>query len=245
MVRSKDLDTIAPDDPIITPQQEKKIDPPKQSPVKKTEKKNKEDLSVKVSLKQKAYNILGHTKSPFSSLLINPKYFNFSEKKEDEEILLAIRPHWATNLKWIFISILMIFAPFIVSTLKLFISLPLKYQLVSSIFWYLIIFIYAFEKFLDWYFDVFIITDQRLVDIKFNNLLNKHFAQAQIRVIQDISSTVKGVFATFFNFGTVLIQTAADVNQIIFTNVPNPEKVIKLLQELRSGCDVNYPGGQP
>ena len=38
---------------------------------------------------------------------------------------------------------------------------------------------------------------------------------------------------TFFNYGDVLIQTAAEINQINFEKVPNPEKIIKLLKELR------------
>ena len=94
-------------------------------------------------------------------------------------------------------------------------------------------FIFAFEKFLDWYFDLFLITNQRVVDIDFNNLLNKHFAEADLDMIQDVSSSVKGLLGTFFNYGDVLIQTAAEINQINFEKVPNPEKIIKLLKELR------------
>ena len=63
-------------------------------------------------------------------------------------------------------------------------------------------------------------------------------------MIQDVSSSVKGIFATFFNYGTVLIQTASEVNQIDFNQVPNPEKVIKLLRELRELED-NHKGGNP
>jgi hypothetical protein len=68
-------------------------------------------------------------------------------------------------------------------------------------------------------------------------MLNKHFAEADIDVIQDVSSSVKGIFGTFFNYGSVLVQTASEVNQINFENVPNPEKIIKVLQELRDTCE--------
>ena len=65
------------------------------------------------------------------------------------------------------------------------------------------------------------------------NMLNKHFAEADLSAIQDVSSSVKGLLGTFFNYGDVLIQTAAEINQINFEKVPNPEKIIKLLKELR------------
>lgn len=223
MNRAKDLDTIAPDD-LTAPIPPKKKKSPKTIP-----------HSQSPQFKQKIHDILGHSGSCFSSFLVNPKAFDFPEREKDEEIILAVRSHWLINLKWVIIAVIMVFVPSLFKFLNLLQSLPLRYQIVSSLFWYLLIFIYIFERFLDWYFDVFIITDKRLVDIKFNNLLNKHFAEANIDMIQDVSSSVRGVLGTFFNFGTILVQTASEINQIIFRSVPNPEKIIKLLQELREG----------
>jgi len=133
----------------------------------------------------------------------------------------------------------MIILPFVLNFFDVLNFLPSKYVFISTMFWYLLTFIYAFEKFLHWYFNVFIVTNQRVVDIDFNNMLNKHFAEAGIDMIQDVSSTVKGVSGTFFNYGTILIQTASEINEITFEDVPNPEKIIKVLQELREG----YGGG--
>ena len=74
-------------------------------------------------------------------------------------------------------------------------------------------------------------------------MLNKHFAEADLGMIQDVSSCVRGLFGTFFNFGDVLIQTASEINQITFEKVPNPEKIIKLLEELREKAN-NKEGGK-
>jgi hypothetical protein len=52
-------------------------------------------------------------------------------------------------------------------------------------------------------------------------------------MIQDVTSAVIGAIPTVFNYGNVLIQTASEVNEIVFERVPNPEKIIKILQELR------------
>lgn len=241
MNRSKDLDIIAPDDPIIENTKPTNIfeQEPKEFP-----KINHPKKEEKPKTNQKIYDILGHTKSPFSSFLVNPKIFDFTERQDKEVVILAVRSHWVVNLKWMFITVIMLFVPNIVDMLDTLKSLPSSYQFVLHLFWYLFTFIYAFEKFLDWYFDVYILTNKRLVDIKFNNLINKHFAEADIGAIQDVSSSVRGVLGTFFNFGTVLIQTASEINQIIFKNVPNPEKIIKAVQELRNSPNCSSKGGE-
>ena len=240
MNRSKDLDTVAPDDDIISskPVKEsvKPVSSKKDSVVKKTPIK-KEDLT------QKIYNILGHTKSPLSAFLVRPKVLTFAERDEDEEIFLAVRPHWINNFSWISISFLMLLVPLLFKYLTFLDFFPGQYRFVAVLFWYLITFVYAFEKFLSWYFNLFLVTNERVVDIDFNNLLNKHFAEADISMIQDVSSSVRGVFGTFFNFGDVLIQTASEINQINFEKVPNPEKIIKILKELRDLEENKKNGG--
>jgi hypothetical protein len=234
MIRSKDLDTIAPDDPILeTPVSNfDNSTKTKTHHLKSSKIKSDKDHSSYNELNEKVFQILGKTRSPLSSFLVNPHVFDFPEREETETIILAVRAHWVVNLKWVFITLLMITIPSIINFLDVLKSLPPRYQFVSILFWYLITFIYAFEKFLDWYFDVFILTNKRLVDIKFNNLLNKHFAEADLEMIQDISSSVKGVLGTFLNYGTILVQTASGINQIVFKNVPNPGKIIKAIQAL-------------
>jgi len=234
MNRSIDLDTIAPDDPVISPQKSK------ESSLKSTIPSIQEDPSEKSKtkfknsdLKEEVYNLLGHSKSPFSNFLVNPKVLTFAERDPDEIIYLAVRPHILSNLKSIIFSFLMVIIPFLFSYLTFLDFLPLRYRISAIFFWYLLTFIFTFEKFLSWYFDFYLITNKRIVDISFNNLLNKHFAQTDISMIQDVSSSVKGFLATFFNFGDLLIQTAAEINQINFEKVPNPSKIIKLIKELQ------------
>lgn len=244
MNRSKDLDNIAPDDPIVTEQKPKisvfdqKLD---QSSIK-TE--TTSDFSDKnSSFKQNVYNLLGHSKSSFSNFLVNPKVLNFAEQDDDEIIYLAVRPHLISNISWIFTSIVMLIVPFFFSYFSFLDFLPLRYRFSSIFFWYLITFMFSFEKFLSWYFDFYLITNKRIVDISFNNLLNKHFAQTDISMIQDVSSSVKGFLGTFFNFGDLLIQTAAEINQINFEKVPNPSKIIKLIKELQEADKQSQQGG--
>jgi hypothetical protein len=218
MPRSRDLDTVAPDDPIVSPVPESK---PQSTP------------QPSLTNDPLVSEILGHTTNPLSAFLVFPKVFNFEEKDDNENIILVLRPHWFTNVGWIIVSCLLLFIPTFLSLIPSFANFLDKYHFVFILFWYLITFAYAFEKFLSWYFDVYIITDERIVDIDFNNLLVKKFSEAGLEMIQDTTSNVIGFFPTMFNYGNVLVQTAAEIPEITFENVPNPEKVIKLVQHLR------------
>lgn len=228
MVRSRNLDTIAPDDPITLPP----------TPVKRPESEPEPVvastlLQTSDTILDKIYQILGHSKSPLSSALVNPKVFDFEERDEDEKIYLVLRPHWVTNVRWILITIFMLFIPLVLTFFPLLAFFPANYQFVFVVMWYVITFVIAFESFLSWYFDVYIVTSERLIDIEFNNLLNKKFSEARLEMIQDVTYTVTGMAETMFNYGDVLVQTASEIPEIDFENVPNPGKVIKVIQQLR------------
>ncbi|MBI4991017.1 PH domain-containing protein [Candidatus Gottesmanbacteria bacterium] len=98
--------------------------------------------------------------------------------------------------------------------------------------WYLITFSYIFINFLLWYFTVSIVTNERIIDIDFINLLNKKFAETRINRIEDVTMRTGGFIRAFFDFGDVLVQTAAKEVQFEFLAVPHPEKVVRTVNEL-------------
>lgn len=243
MPRSADLDTVAPDDispaaPVVTDQPTSPKVPSKKKKVKKIRPSVIADTASqphpsKEHFRLKINEIVGHTTHSLSAFLANPKVFTFEERDDGEEIILVLRRHWFTNVGWILITIAMVIAPFFFQSVPLLDYFPPNYRFVAHIFWYLLTFAYAFEQFLSWYFNVCIITDERVVDVDFYNILVKKFTDTKISMIQDVTSKVVGVEQTLFNFGTVMIQTASEIPEIIFEKIPNPEKVIKVLQQLR------------
>jgi len=256
MPRSQDLDNIAPDDPVITiPPTETKNVILSPSSVKKKKKKTHnspapESATIKspsespysaqsvkssdLKFRQKIYELMqGKTTSSLSSFLARPKVFTFDTRDDDEEIILVLRRHWFTNVRWIMLGIFMLLTPILFPSVPLLSFFPDRYQMVFVIFWYLITFAIAFENFLSWYFNVFIITEERVIDIDFYNLLSKKFSEAKICMIQDVTSTQGGVSQILFNYGTVLIQTASEIPVIKIEMIPNPALVIKVLQQMR------------
>jgi len=228
MTRSTDLDGIAPDDLSVRSDNEI-IDQNPIAPPTIPHTELQDDTFRK---------ILGHTLHPLSSTIIDPDFFDFSEREDNEKIYVVLRPHWFTNVSWILIAILMILAPMILGILKINSPLPAKFTFILVLFWYLATFAFTLEKFISWYFDIFMVTNTRVIDIDIHNLLDRKFSEAQINRIQNTSYHVSGVFHTIFNYGSVIIETAGENPDIVFENIASPGKIIKLLQNL---CEKNAP----
>jgi len=201
---------------------------------KEPEKAVTESTPVEKEVKE----ILGKTlikkevKSLIASYLRNPKGVNFEIKEKQEKIELLLRMHPITNVKWILISIIMIIAPVVLKSFPILDFLPGNYQFIVILGWYLIVTSFVFESFLTWYFNVYIITDERIIDVDFYNLIYKDISTAEVERIQDVSYRMGGVVRTLFNYGDVFIQTAAEKPNFEFLAVPKPDKVVKLLQDL-------------
>ncbi len=177
-----------------------------------------------------------HEKKRFfhlSSYCYLPQNVKFVNQDEDEKVLLLLRKHPITNLKWIISGILMIISPFFLFVISPLDLLPELYQFAIILSWYLITSAIILEGFLIWFFSVNIITDERVLDVDFVSLFYREMTDANIDKIEDVTVDIGGVVKTFLNYGDVIIQTASEVPRITFEDVPYPDKVAKLLRELR------------
>lgn len=174
-----------------------------------------------------------HTHNKLASFSLYPDEIGFESKVDDEKIILMLRQHPIVNLKWIFTTVLLLTGPTLLGIFGVFSLLPGGFALVVALSWYLVTSAYAIEGLLDWYFNVYFITTHRIVDVDFYNIIDKRVSNAEIEKIEDVSYTTGGVIRTMFNYGDVFIQTAAEVSEFDFFAVPNPEKVVKILDDLR------------
>ena len=167
-----------------------------------------------------------------SSLEVMPPRVRFEAQDPQEHIILLLRPHWITNLWWNVLLVVLLFVPMLFSLIPITSALPSVYLFVVTLLWYAMLTAFAFEEFLTWFFSVNIVTDERVIDVDFYGLLFKHVSVAQIAKIQDLNYIQKGILASMFNFGHVMIQTAGEVQTFDFNHVPNPDRVVKILSEL-------------
>ena len=98
--------------------------------------------------------------------------------------------------------------------------------------YYLSIWLFFFTEFIDYYLDVWIITNDRVVNIEQQGLFARTISELDLFKIQDVTSEVKGVIPTMFNFGNVYIQTAGQKERFIFKNIPAPHEVRKTIVDL-------------
>lgn len=169
-----------------------------------------------------------------------PEGVVFDGQEKGEKIVLLLRPHMITLVPPALITLFLILAPFFIPTVLDLLNINLADSLVATqtflltIFWYLVVFGYAFYKFIFWYFNVYLLTNERIVDFDFRGILHKEIAYAKLNQIQDVSPKIIGFFGTFFHFGNVFIQTAAARPEFEFHNVARPDLVAqKILEEVR------------
>lgn len=170
--------------------------------------------------------------NPFASFSPKPIHVSFETQQKEEHIILALRRHPITLVPSILIIILMALAPLILPFVPIIAFFPANFQLMTVVGWYLMIVGYSLEVFLSWFFNVNIITDERIVDIDFLSLIFKRISSAKIDNIEDVTSTTGGFIRSLLSFGTVVVQTAGEKREFEFTDVPQPDKVVQLLNEL-------------
>jgi hypothetical protein len=168
-----------------------------------------------------------------SAFVARPAGVHFAALERGEQIVLLLRKHWVTNLPWIFISFLMLVSPLVLRLFPLLEFLPGRFQIIAVIGWYLLAIGFIFERFLSWYFNVYIVTNKRVIDLDFYNLVYYNQAQADLSQITDMNLTICGTLGVVFNYGNLVIETAAEAPNLEFQAVPNPREVVKIIDSLR------------
>lgn len=166
-------------------------------------------------------------------------------QRPGEKIQLTLRRHWFVLFLIIsrfilFSCIPIIFYIFLIyeapEVLNGEIAQPIL-ALSASLF-YLFIWMFLFNNFIDYYLDVWIVTSERIINIEQRNLFYRTISEKNLDRMQDITSEVKGILQTFLNYGTIYIQTAGTTERFIFKDVPNaPEvtqQILKIVEEYRN-----------
>jgi len=189
-----------------------------------------------------------HTTNPFATFADFPQGVAFEGQEKGEKIILLLRAHLITLVPRvftiIFLLILPFFAPFILGLsgidLAGFLSAAQTFLIV--VFWYLFTFGFALYRFIFWYFNVYLLTNERVVDFDFKGLLHKETAYAKLNQVQDVSPKMIGFFGTFFHYGNIYIQTAAERPEFEFHNVENPNMVAQEIHEQVRKEEAEPPG---
>jgi len=174
----------------------------------------------------------------FSSFCVNPLGISFIEQEPDEKILLFLRRDFITNATWILIATILILIPvfFLIfrlgSGLSEILSFPGRYIVVFAIFYYLAVFSYAFVNFITWFYNILLVTEKRVVDIDYSDIVIHNIAFTKLTHVQEVNYTQAGFIRTFFNYGNVFIQTAGPETNLEGLSVPQPRRATQIIANL-------------
>lgn len=173
----------------------------------------------------------GHALSSFCVL---PKNVSFQAQNSDEQIILLLRPHIITNLGWFLTTLLAILVPLAAYTLfpdlSSYISaIPSRFFPVITIVYFLGLALYVLSHLIAWFYNIFLVTNQRVVDIDYDNVMYQDIAITKLQEIEDVHYTQSGFFASLFNYGDIDIQTEANKPNFEAEKVPNPSYAANLM----------------
>lgn len=201
---------------------------------------NNPPKKVKAAKARKNITLVSARTGPLTSYALHPEGIRFETQEAHETVILFLRQHVIVNVPWIVLATMMLLAPtiifpFLFNVIRIPVVIPVGYIIVGTIWWYVAAFGYILVKFLGWIINIYIVTNERIVDIDFYYLLYKHFSEAEINKIQDISYTSKGIFAALFNYGDISIETAGKTPNLLFESVPHPEAVVETIRSILEG----------
>lgn len=147
--------------------------------------------------------------------------------KEGEQVLLTLRKNPNKFGKNIFITLIM--ASIAVLGFVFFATNNIIAS--ASLIVLLLALIYAFYYFLIWFYDIYIITNIRIICVNQKSLFTREFVETDLAKIDDVTYSIRGVFATIFKFGTVTVRTSTGLN-IELTDLSDPDEIQEMIKNL-------------
>ena len=167
------------------------------------------------------------------------KYFRFIEFDENETLITEIRKHPAGMYIIMLTGALVALALFtigifgaVVDMVDIFgdelnglrpflVSISLVMIFGTAVAVYIAIFLYKSN--------VIYLTNEKIAQVVYLSLFNRKISQLSIGDVQDVTVMQKGVLAHYFNFGTLIIETAGEQENYRFSYVPDPYQASKLI----------------
>lgn len=160
-------------------------------------------------------------------------------QRADEKVILFLRRQWFAVLAILTAAVFMLGVPAVIA---LYFSDRIVVLLGHPVFgpaltlvacmYVSAIWLFSFLEFTDYYLDTWIITNERVINVEQKGLFNRVASELHLTAVQDVTSEVKGMIRTFFDYGDVFVQTAAEKERFEFKGIDHPEKVKELILKL-------------
>jgi len=174
----------------------------------------------------------------FSSYFETPSKLHFSNKLNEEIMLLFVRKHFITNTPWILKALAMGLVPVIFEFLGAFGFYSTDFletagKFIVYFFYYFFIFSgYILVHYMTWFYNIGLVTNLRVIDIDFSDIVYEDVAATKISQLEDVHYKQIGIVRSVFDYGDVFVQTAGTNRNFEFLAIPHPENVIRIINSM-------------
>lgn len=153
-----------------------------------------------------------------------------------EQIILVARRHWMAFVPRFVGYVLAALVPVVVAVVLLKAAgklhgTALDIVLIVAVLWLLYwLFRIAVLQY-RYSYDLWVVSDRRIIDLYRSSPFNFRMSTADLVEVEDISTSINGVFASLFDFGDIECQTAGEVRHFTFAEVSHPRQIAALIQE--------------
>jgi hypothetical protein len=77
--------------------------------------------------------------------------------------------------------------------------------------------------------NVVLVTSEKLAQVLYKTIFDRKISQLSIGDVQDVTVTQTGIFARIFDYGTLIVETAGEQQNYLFTYTPEPYKAAKAI----------------
>lgn len=155
---------------------------------------------------------------------------------DDEEVIQEFRPHWTRILKEILLSVAVAVVLVLVATV-----FDFDYEGVVlaaiGVIWFLLV----VRGLLAWWLTQHVVTTERLIFRA--GILSKEGKEIPLEVINDVSFN-QTMWERLVRSGDLLIESAGEMGQSHYRDIPDPEKVQKGIYEAREARALALGGGR-
>lgn len=167
------------------------------------------------------------------------KFFDMLEYDENEELIMDVRKHpfglFVVEVTGFFITLVVTIVPVVLAYNLTTVTVDegstgMKTLLILfGLFMGLLALAGTFIAAVLYQNNVIYITSEKLAQIRYLSLFNRKISQLSIGDVQDVSVQQRGLFAHWFNYGTLVVETSGEQQNYTFTYVPAPYQVSRAI----------------
>ena len=158
--------------------------------------------------------------------------------EKGEKIIHQSRKHWIIFAVEVVTLLIMLFAPLVL--ISAFQAFPVvlnssgnTFVLFSFIYmlWVFMIWNFLFILWTDYYLDLLVVTNKRVIDIDQKGLFRREVSILRLSEIQDVTTDINGIIATFFHFGNIHVQTAGQKREFTINHLNDPSTARRAIND--------------